>query len=171
MSDDGPVLFLAKHQRWEDIPLLGLAAPRPLCYVAKHELFGYRLASKMLRMLGGIPLNRQTPMRSRESLHRVSRVLNLGAGLVLFPEGTYFMGQMGPGHIGMVRFILNRQTVPVVAVGVQYSKIRGGVAVNIRFGPRRYRPVIQPPDQFLGKLMGEIAQLSGLPPLAKPLLR
>jgi 1-acyl-sn-glycerol-3-phosphate acyltransferase len=32
-------VLLPKHQRWEDIPLVGLATPRPLYYIAKYELF------------------------------------------------------------------------------------------------------------------------------------
>ena len=35
----GGFVLLPKHQRWEDIPLLSLACPRPLYYVAKAELF------------------------------------------------------------------------------------------------------------------------------------
>ena len=32
-------ILLPKHQRWEDIPLLGVVTPRPLYYIAKYELF------------------------------------------------------------------------------------------------------------------------------------
>jgi len=37
-------ILLPKHQRWEDIPLLSLATPRPLYYIAKHELFMKKIA-------------------------------------------------------------------------------------------------------------------------------
>jgi hypothetical protein len=47
-------ILLPKHQRWEDIPLLTLATPRRLYYVAKHELFKNPLGSWYVTSLGGI---------------------------------------------------------------------------------------------------------------------
>ena len=59
---DSAFILLCKHQRWEDIPLLGLASPRPLYFIAKYELFKSRLGSRFFGSLGGIPLNRQRPL-------------------------------------------------------------------------------------------------------------
>ena len=59
-------VLLPKHQRWEDIPLLGLSTPRPLYYLAKHELFKNALGNWFFRGLGGVPLNRERPLESRE---------------------------------------------------------------------------------------------------------
>ena len=163
IPNHGSFLLLAKHQRWEDIPILGVAAPRVLCYVAKYELFRHRLSAHMLRRLGGIPLNRQNPMRSRDSLRLIKGAFDAGHGVVVFPEGTYFRDRMGPGHLGVVRFILRRQPVPVIAAGFQYGPARGRTTVEIRFG---YRQFIAPGESirgFLQKRMVEIARLSGLP--------
>ncbi len=160
----GAFLMLAKHQRWEDIPLVGLAVSRPLVYVAKHELFEHRLAGAMIRALGGISLNRRMPMRSRSSLRQIQGALTCGAGVVLFPEGTYYPRRMGPGHLGMVRFILQRRDIPVISVGLHYGRSRRRRTVRIRFGPPRYRPVPLGLGAFLGDRMAEIARLSGLPP-------
>ena len=53
-------ILLPKHQRWEDIPLLGLGTQRPLYYVAKYELFRNPISRWFLSSLGGIPLNRES---------------------------------------------------------------------------------------------------------------
>ena len=63
----GGVVLLPKHQRWEDIPLLGLAVPRPLHYVAKQELFLNPLSRWLMTSLGGIPLNRKRPWKAGDS--------------------------------------------------------------------------------------------------------
>ena len=118
-KDTGFVL-LPKHQRWEDIPLLGLACPRPLYYVAKHELFENPLSGWFLRSVGGLPLNRTRPLQSRRSLKAVVHHLSGGEGVVVFPEGTYRRGHMGQGHLGMIRLVISRVNLPVIPVGLRY---------------------------------------------------
>ena len=77
-------ILLAKHQRWEDIPLLSLATPIPLYYVAKYDLFKNPISNWFLRSLGGIPLNRQRPLESRRSLQAIIGFLKKGEGVVVF---------------------------------------------------------------------------------------
>ena len=162
IPERGAVLILAKHQRWEDIPLLALAAPRSLYYVAKQELFVHPLTAALISALGGIPLNRDSPLRSRQSLRRIHALLKAEHGVVVFPEGTYFQSRMGPGQLGMVRFILMRQSLPVVCAGLRYTLTEGRRTVHIRFGPRRYRPPGISVRRFFADRMDEIARLSGL---------
>jgi 1-acyl-sn-glycerol-3-phosphate acyltransferase len=152
-------LLLPKHQYWHDIPLLGLAAARPLYYIAKYELFQYPLISRLLKSLGGIPLNRQKPIHTRWSFRAAVEVLVKGNGLVLFPEGTYFQNSMGDGRSGMLKFILNRVQVPLIPVGVEYSSTRRPQEVYIRFGAP-IKPSLQ--SIRLEQVMDEIARLSGL---------
>ncbi len=134
-------ILLPKHQRWEDIPLLALATPRPLYYVAKYELFLNPVSDWFLHSLGGIPLNRDRPLESRRSLNIMIQVLNEGEGLVVFPEGTYYRNRMGPGRPGLVRLILSRLSLPFVPVGIRYAGQEGRERVSIRFG----RPPARPP--------------------------
>lgn len=159
-----PFVLLPKHQRWEDIPLLALASPRPLYYVAKQELFGNPLVGWFLRGLGGIPLNRRRPLASRRSLHAVLGVLGAGEGVVIFPEGTYYRGRMGPGHAGMVRLVLSRLSLPFIPVGIDYGKPGGRTPVKIAFGCALHRDDAASPPEFLGRAMERIAALSGLIP-------
>lgn len=155
-------VILSKHQRWEDIPLLGLSSPRPLYYIAKYELFKHPMSGWLLKSLGGIPLDRASPLKSRKSLKSVIEFLKRDEGIVLFPEGTYFKDRMGPGHIGMVRLILSQTEVPFVPAGIKYSQKKGRILVRIRFGEPFYHDSYTPANEFLECMMQEIARLSGL---------
>jgi 1-acyl-sn-glycerol-3-phosphate acyltransferase len=155
-------ILLPKHQRWEDIPLIGLATPRPLYYVAKYELFTNPISNWFLRSLGGIPLNRSRPMESRRSLKVVIESVTQGEGVVIFPEGTYHKNKMGPGHIGMVRLVLSRFSPPFIPVGINYSSEGMTTLVRINFGKMFHADTAGPASEFLDQMMKEIARLSGL---------
>lgn len=158
----GPAVLLPKHQRWEDIPLLYLALLKPLYYVAKQELFKNPLAHRAFEALGGIPLNRASPLHSRRSLRRCVNLLNSGNQLVLFPEGTYFPGKMGPGRWGMVRFLQRHLAPPFIPIGIHYRTGRPRTHVLIRIGRPRCKPAHQTEGRFHQKLVQDIAQLSNL---------
>jgi 1-acyl-sn-glycerol-3-phosphate acyltransferase len=159
---DCGVVIVAKHQRWEDIPLLAAALPLELYYVAKSELFTTTLGRRLIGGLGGIPLNRDRPMESRNSLRTIGRILEKGSGLVVFPEGTYFRGKMGPGREGVVRFISSRFGVPFLPVGMEYKNNLWRGRVVIRVGKAFFRTEELPSELFLTKAMAEIERLSGL---------
>jgi 1-acyl-sn-glycerol-3-phosphate acyltransferase len=155
-------ILLPKHQRWEDIPLLSLATPRPLYYMAKYELFLNPISRWLLTSLGGIPLNRKRPMESRRALQRMIGYLKKGEGIVIFPEGTYYRDKMGPGHSGLIRMIISRSRVPFIPVGINYSKKRGRTLAQINFSGSIYADGSAKADDLLRQIMTEIAKLSGL---------
>ena len=156
-------ILLPKHQRWEDIPLLALATPRRLYYVAKHELFKNPLGSWFVTSLGGIPLNRKRPFESRRFLTATIDFLEKGEGVVVFPEGTYFNNVMGPGQAGMVRFILTRLSLPFIPVGIIYTRQNRRFLVRINFGKKFHVAAGVSVNTFIDDMMDEIAELSGLP--------
>ena len=154
-------VLLPKHQRWEDIPLLDLATPRSLYYVAKQELFNIPFFGWFLSALGGIPLNRSRPMESRQSLRVVQELLGEGEGVVVFPEGTYYRNRMGPGHVGLIRMIMSRSKVPFIPTGVRYEARGRYTEVQIKFGRPIYEDSSANADLFVDRIMKEIARLSG----------
>jgi len=164
LPKEGAYILLPKHQRWEDIPLTAFITSRPLFYIAKIELFRFRWLARLMIFMGGIPLDRENPMRSRNSFKAALKILKRGDPLVIFPEGTYFANCMGPGHEGMVRFILSHagSSNTFLPVGIQYQPNSLRTNVNIRIG----KPVtIQPTRNakpFLDNMMKEIARLSNL---------
>jgi 1-acyl-sn-glycerol-3-phosphate acyltransferase len=154
-------ILLPKHRRWEDIPLLSLATPFPLYYVAKYELFLNPVSRWFVSSLGGLPLNRSRPLQSRQSLKRMVDLLEKGEGIVIFPEGTYYRRRMGPGHVGLIRMIQSRCTAPFIPVGINYSARRACTLVEINFGRPIYEGVCNGVQPFLDLVMEEIARLSG----------
>jgi len=159
---DSSFVLLPKHQRWEDIPILGIASPNPLYYVAKYELFLNPLSGWFLRSLGGIPLNRNRPLESRRSIRAIIEFLKNGEGVVVFPEGTYYPDKMGPGRVGIIRVILSRLTLPFIPLGINYSNRGLRTLVRLRFGKPLIVDLEMPPNVFLEQMMGQIAELSAL---------
>lgn len=153
-------VLLPKHQRWEDIPLLSLASPRPLYYVAKKELFEHGPAAWFLRSLGGIPLDRRRPLKSRSSLREIIDHLKGGEGVVVFPEGTYHPNRIGPAHAGLVRYVRSQIRVPFIPVGISYGEGRLRRKVSVRFGNSFYGEGFQSVGEFLEYIMGAVADLS-----------
>ena len=162
IPEKGGFILSPKHQRWEDVPLLNLAAGKPLYYIAKHELFNNFLSNWFFSSLGGIPLNREHLMESRRSLVKIIEVLNLGEGVVVFPEGTYYMNKVGPGQIGIVKLILSQSNVPFIPVGINYLRTGLRTQVKITFGNPIRAEKEMPAAMFLTILMKKIAGLSGL---------
>jgi 1-acyl-sn-glycerol-3-phosphate acyltransferase len=155
-------ILLVKHQRWEDIPMLSLATPRPLYYIAKYELFKNALSNWFFISMGGIPINRQRPIESRRFLQTTIELLEKGEGVVIFPEGTYYRNKMGPGQTGIVRFVRTRLALPFVPVGINYSSGGGRILVRINFGKPAYAKAALSADTFVDAMMEKIAQLSDL---------
>jgi 1-acyl-sn-glycerol-3-phosphate acyltransferase len=156
-------ILLSKHQRWEDIPLLSLATPRPLYYIAKYELFKNALSKRFFSALGGIPLNRSRPLESRRFLQATIQLLEKGEGVVIFPEGTYYRNKMGPGQTGMIKFVLSRLELPFIPVGINYAANGLRIRVRINFGKAFHTDPTVAADSFVRYMMKEIAALSGLP--------
>jgi 1-acyl-sn-glycerol-3-phosphate acyltransferase len=162
LPEKGPFILLPKHQRWEDIPLLSLAAPCPLLYVAKHELFVHPFSRWLITALGGIPLNRQRPLESRDAIRNLRAMLERGERIVVFPEGTYYRGRMGPGHTGLIRLIHSRTRIPYVPVGIRYGTGKFRQPVHIRFGRAILGEPTLSPEVLIDRIMKEIAGLSGV---------
>ncbi|MGD8962423.1 MAG: lysophospholipid acyltransferase family protein [Desulfobacterales bacterium] len=162
LPEDSAFILLVKHQRWEDIPLLGLATPRPLYYIAKYELFQNTLSNWFISALGGIPLNRQRPLESRRFLQATIAFLQKGEGIVIFPEGTYYRDKMGPGQIGMVKFVLSRLELPLIPVGITYTASGRRTGVRIKFGKAYHAGPTLAAEAVVERMISEIAKLSGL---------
>lgn len=158
----GGFLLLPKHQRWADIPYLGVACPRPLSYVAKVELFQTRLGRRFITALGGIPLDRRRPIATRHSLRAIRDALVGGSGVVVFPEGTYVPGRMGDGRSGLLRYLIKNAPVPLIPVGLAYGVVAGRRRVTLRFGAAQAPAADARVDEILHRILKRIANLSGL---------
>ena len=163
----GPVIICPKHQRWEDIPVIGMALPPPPHYIAKVELFQQPVVREMLGALGGVPVDRQNPRATLSSFRRLLPLLTQGAFIVVFPEGTYFSGRVGPGKHRLIQLLLKLQGqeglgfLPFVPVGVAYEPRGWGATVQVKLGPPLSAPGPRQAQALTDALMDRIARLSG----------
>lgn len=164
----GPAVILPKHQYWTDIPLIGLAfSGVQLNYIAKQELFRLPLISHFLMALGGIPLDRQAPIKSMDSFRYLADLLKKGERVVIFPEGTYFPGVMGKGKSRLIGMILTFQErekypapIPFIPVGIVYGREKLRKRVTITIGTPLYAEQADGAPVFTRSIMEAIARLS-----------
>jgi len=82
----GPLLVACNHISDFDPPVLGSAIPRTLHFMAKRELFRYRLCSSLLVRLGAFPVDRAG--FDRTAISTALDLLSAGNAVAVFPEGT-----------------------------------------------------------------------------------
>jgi 1-acyl-sn-glycerol-3-phosphate acyltransferase len=141
----GAVLIVANHSSVLDPPLVGGAAPRPLSFLAKEELFRIPIFGAILRGLNARPLRREGA--DPRALRTALRLLEEGRALLVFPEGT--RGEEGTlrppkAGAGMLAVLSGAPVVPVYVSGSGRVWPRGRRLpqpgkVTVRFGaPLRF---------------------------------
>ena len=81
----GGVVVAANHISNLDPPILGVAVPRPVSYMAKKELFAMPLLGPLIRHLNAFPVDRAAG--GTAALRASLRLLKDGQCVVVFPEG------------------------------------------------------------------------------------
>ena len=81
----GPVILAANHRSFLDVPLLVIASPRPVVFMAKRELFKNGFVAMWLREMGGFPVRRE--IADLRAIDTGLAVLEEGRVLGLYPEG------------------------------------------------------------------------------------
>lgn len=174
---DGPLLILSKHTTELDIPI-GYAAMQTVLRrhawcIMKASLARPRYMGFFWK-IGGIPLDRERPEKSKQYLVYARKVLydldwtglapGKGNVLVLFPEETTFARRMGEGQAAGFRFITGKPAspLPVLCAGFQYRRGFPRGEVVIRFGPVRAYAKDMDAGLFLHERMKEIASLSSM---------
>src|SRR5215213_7796337 len=82
----GPMLVLANHVSWLDIPVL--ASLRPLSFVAKSEVAGWPVIGLFAKLQRCVFLDRARRSATVQANAAIARRLARGEVIVLFPEGT-----------------------------------------------------------------------------------
>jgi len=161
VSPAGPVLLVANHQSHLDPVLVGIACPRQLKYLARHDLFFWPLGW-WIRSLGAVPID-----RSRGALTGMKTTLKLlqqGNAVLVFPEGTRTPhGDLQPLLPGFC-LLARRSGATIVPVAIQgaYNAMPRGSAfprprpIRLTFGePVTPRQFAQRTDEQLVKLLFE----------------
>jgi 1-acyl-sn-glycerol-3-phosphate acyltransferase len=174
IPSEGPVILAANHRSMWDVPIHGVASPRPVTFMAKKELFKNRFLGWAFRVLGGFPVRRDTS--DIRAIEIGLAVLEQGKVLCLYPEGKRSLsGEMLPFLRGTA-WIALRSGAPIVPSGlVGTGKVAApgtkkpwiGKRVQVNFGelilvereddPRRRK---ERADALTSRLLEAITSLS-----------
>jgi 1-acyl-sn-glycerol-3-phosphate acyltransferase len=83
---DRPVLIVANHTSWLDIPVLSALAP--VSFVAKREVGGWPFVSSLARLQRTVFVDRERRASAGETAEEILARLAAGDAIVLFAEGT-----------------------------------------------------------------------------------
>ena len=113
-------IFVSNHISLLDSPSLVAHLPKPLCFVAKKELFSVPFMGWYLARQGHVPIERGEPKAALRSLNEAAKAIEQGRKSVLmFPEGTRSKdGVMLPFKEG-VALLAIRSGTPVVPVAIR----------------------------------------------------
>jgi 1-acyl-sn-glycerol-3-phosphate acyltransferase len=117
-----PLIVMANHQSYLDIPVLYAALPEPFGMLAKQELFRLPIFSAAMRGLRCIPIDRDNVRQSLASLRKAADQIRSGNSIVVFPEGT----RTPDGSLQELKtgpfYLAEMARVPIVPVGIRGTR-------------------------------------------------
>ena len=137
-----PVVFMANHESWLDIPALLAAVPVQVRFLAKKSLFKVPFLGWAIAAMGFIPVDRENRREAVRSFEEAAARIRRGRSVLLFPEETRSTdGNLLPLQRGGFLIAL-KAGIPIVPVGIEGAGrclgkhnylIRPGT-VTVRFG-------------------------------------
>nr|WP_051291365.1 lysophospholipid acyltransferase family protein [Fictibacillus gelatini] len=118
IPQDGGVLLCANHIHNFDPPLVGVATPRVVHFMAKAELFNVPVLKHIIKRIHAFPVRRG--MSDKQALKNGLKLLKEGKVLGLFPEGHRSKtGELGEGLAGAGFFALKTDAavIPCAIIG------------------------------------------------------
>jgi 1-acyl-sn-glycerol-3-phosphate acyltransferase len=143
LAEDRPVLLIANHVSWLDIPVLSAVAP--VSFVAKSEVGAWPFISWLARLQRTVFVDRDRPRRVRKSTNEIVERLNNGDHIVIFAEGTSSDGnQVLPFKTSLFGAVKPRRGngrviedgIYVQTLAIAYTRVHG-----LPLG-RRGRPIV-----------------------------
>jgi len=112
----GPLLVISNHQSFLDPPVIGVAASRQLCFLARKTLFRNPVFSWFIRSFNAAPVDQEGI--GIEGLRIVMRLLEEKQAVVIFPEGERSpAGDFVPLKPGIL-LLLRKSKAPIIPVGI-----------------------------------------------------
>lgn len=126
--EDAPVLLVANHTSWLDIPVLSAVAP--VSFVAKKEVGGWPFVSSLARLQRTVFIDRNRRQTAGDAADEISDRLRAGDTIVLFAEGTSSDGnRVLPFKSSLFAAVKGQSTTPsravVQTVAVVYTHLHG----------------------------------------------
>ncbi|MGD1146923.1 MAG: lysophospholipid acyltransferase family protein [Thermoanaerobaculaceae bacterium] len=139
---DEPVVFMANHESWLDIPALLAEIPVQVRFLAKKSLFSWPLFGWAIASMGFIPVDRKNRREAVKSFDEAAARIRAGRSVLIFPEETRSTdGDLLPFQRGGF-LIAIKAGIPIVPVGLEGPRrclpkfnylIRPGT-ITVRFG-------------------------------------
>ncbi len=139
---DRPVVFMANHESWLDIPVLLVAIPGQVRFLAKKSLFSIPFLGWAMRSMGFIPVDRENRRTAIRSFEEAAARIRAGRSVLVFPEETRTSdGGLLPFQRGGFLIAL-KAALPIVPVGIDGARrcmpkhnylVRPG-KITVRFG-------------------------------------
>jgi 1-acyl-sn-glycerol-3-phosphate acyltransferase len=133
----GPVIIAPNHRSMLDIPVLVVAMPRKVTFMAKIELYGNPLFSLVWRKLAGFPVRRE--IADLRALDTALALLDRGEAVAVYPEGT--RNKRGEPLLPFLQgaaWLALHTGVPIVPCGVSGTGVKEPIRkrrhVRVAFG-------------------------------------
>lgn len=116
---DGPVLIVANHISWLDIP--AIIAAHPVRFVSKSDVRKWPVLGWIVACGGTLFIERDKKRDALRVVHRLAESLKAGDALAIFPEGTTADGHsLLPFHANLLQAAIATET-PVQPIALRYS--------------------------------------------------
>jgi len=126
MIRKGPVLFVANHQSYLDILVLGSLVPGS--FVSKADVKDWPFFGLLAKLQRSVFVERRRH-QARENRHEIETRLARGDSLILFPEGTSSDGNRVLGFKSALLSVAERAeggaALPIQPVSVAYVSVNG----------------------------------------------
>ena len=133
----GPVIIAPVHRSNLDAPLLSGCTKRRIRALAKESLFVNPMGAWICAALGSIPIRRGEA--DRDAMRAARAMLDGGAMLLVFPEGTRQSGNQVTGVFDGMSYLASKTGAPIVPVGIAGTEV--ALPAGAKF-PKRVRTVI-----------------------------
>jgi 1-acyl-sn-glycerol-3-phosphate acyltransferase len=161
---EGPVIMAANHRSMMDVPVLTLASPRPVVFMAKVELFRSALGARFFHELGGFPVRRD--IADLRAIDIGLAVLRDEQVLAIYPEGKRNYEEGLLDFLSGAAWMALRTGAPIVPCGLvgtakPTSGARPGLRRHVRVAFGTPIPVMREEDRAarLRKTRGITARL------------
>ena len=115
----GPVMLVANHISWLDIPVMHAA--RHCRFVSKSDVQGWLLIGTLATAAGTLYIERTSRRDALRMVRSMQEALERGEVLAVFPEGTTGDGrEMLPFHANLLQAAVAAQA-PVQPVGLRFA--------------------------------------------------
>jgi cytidylate kinase len=111
-------IFSSNHISYADPPIVGCGLNREVSFIAKKELFENWFLARLIRTYNAVPIDREEI--DRTALKLISKKLQAGGSVLMFPEGTRSRsGEIGElkGGLGFLALYTGVTIVPVYIMG------------------------------------------------------